>query len=91
MARMVMLVVLVILWRFPGVVRMPERSQVVRRLLLRRARRWVGLLLDGRESYTRAWWLMWWLMWWWMPTIVLLLYRRRRWSLRRGWGVLLRL
>ena len=57
MARMIVLVVLVILWRFPGVMRMPQRCQMVR-LLLRRTRRRVGLL-DGwkrRPSLGRRWW-----------------------------------
>ena len=48
MARVIVLVVLVILWRFAGVVRMAQGSQVVRLLLGRRGG-WVGLLLDGRE------------------------------------------
>lgn len=81
MARMVVLVVLVILWRFPGVMRMPERSQVVR-LLLRRTRLRIGLLLDGRQRWTRRL----------MGSVVLLVLRRWRRPLLRGMrrrGVLL--
>jgi hypothetical protein len=59
---MVMLVVLVILWRVPCVMRVPERSQVVW-LLLRRTRRRVGLL-DWRKRWTR---------WWWVASVMLLL------------------
>lgn len=53
MARMVVLVVLVILWRFPGFMRVPQRRQVVR-LLLRCTRRRIWML-NGRQSYGRTW------------------------------------
>ena len=80
MARMVVLVVLVILWRFPGVMRVPERCQVVR-LLLRRTRRRVGLL-DGwkrRPSLgRRRWWRRW------MAGVMLLVLLRRRLLLLLG-------
>lgn len=80
MARMVVLVVLVILWRFPGVMRVPERCQVVR-LLLRRTRRRVGLL-DGwkrRPSLGRRWWRR-----RWMAGVMLLVLLRRRLLLLLG-------
>lgn len=73
---MVVLVVLVILWRFPGVMRMPQRSQVVR-LLLRRTRLGIGLLLNGRQRWTRRR----------MGSVVLLVLRWRwRRPLLRGMG-----
>jgi hypothetical protein len=52
MTRKVLLFVLVILGRLPGVMRRLNSGQVVR-LLLQRAGQWVTLLLDGKKAKFR--------------------------------------